>query len=233
MNKELKEILLDIFRREEKAAQVQESRGGYDIGRRSAVTAGKHFDPLSEYISKELQTYGVASESIFWNEKLNIPGWFRASKQWDMLAFHQEDMIAAIEFKSIGSSYGNNINNRVEEALGSAYDTHHAVKYNLYRSEGKIPPMFAYLLVARKESASTRIVRPREMVHFPADKEFMDTSYLDRCRIFCDRLLQERVYDAVWLVYVDVEHEDVEEPLASLSYEQFMHRIKSQVELFR
>lgn len=97
MNKELKEILLDIFRREEKAAQVQESRGGYDIGRRSAVTAGKHFDPLSEYISKELQTYGVASESIFWNEKLNIPGWFRASKQWDMLAFHQEDMIAAIE----------------------------------------------------------------------------------------------------------------------------------------
>ena len=144
MNKELKEILLDIFRREEKAAQVQESRGGYDIGRRSAVTAGKHFDPLAEYISKELQTYGVASESIFWNEKLNIPGWFRASKQWDMLAF-----------------------------------------------------------------------------------------YLDRCRIFCDRLLQERVYDAVWLVYVDVEHEDVEEPLVSLSYEQFMHRIKSQVELFR
>ena len=32
MNKELKEILLDIFRREEKAAQVQESRAVMILG---------------------------------------------------------------------------------------------------------------------------------------------------------------------------------------------------------
>lgn len=150
MNEELKQILLDIFRLETAAMKVQEAKGSYDIGRRSAVTSGKHFDPLAGYVSRELQRCGVRPDGIFWEKNVTIPGWFRASKQWDMLTFDGRDLIAAIEFKSLGSSYGNNLNNRVEEALGSVFDTHHAVKHDLYLREGGLPPMFCYLLVVRK-----------------------------------------------------------------------------------
>jgi len=66
---------------------------------------------------------------------MEIPGWYRPNKQWDILAFDGKSLVSAIELKSIGSSYGNNFNNRTEEALGSATDASAAVKYNMFVNE--------------------------------------------------------------------------------------------------
>ena len=54
---------------------------------------------------------------------LCLPGYFRPTKLWDLLVINQGRLVAALELKSqIGPSFGNNFNNRTEEALGTAID---------------------------------------------------------------------------------------------------------------
>jgi hypothetical protein len=51
-----------------------------------------------------------------------LPGYYRPSKEWDLVVVCENDLVAAIEVKSQVRSFGNNFNNRVEEALGNATD---------------------------------------------------------------------------------------------------------------
>lgn len=52
-----------------------------------------------------------------------LPGYFRQSKLWDLQVTFKGELIAVIELKShVGPSFGNNFNNRAEEAIGSAHD---------------------------------------------------------------------------------------------------------------
>jgi hypothetical protein len=46
-----------------------------------------------------------------------LPGFYRPSKEWDLLVVADGQLVAAIEVKSQVGSLGNNFNNRVEEAL--------------------------------------------------------------------------------------------------------------------
>jgi len=65
----------------------------------------------------------VPESCIAVDKQVELPGWFRAEKKWDLVVVHQAELLAALEFKSqIGPSFGNNFNNRTEEALGSATD---------------------------------------------------------------------------------------------------------------
>ena len=51
-----------------------------------------------------------------------IPGYFRRSKNWDVVAMHRGHLVGVVELKSQESSPGNNANNRIEEAVGSAVE---------------------------------------------------------------------------------------------------------------
>jgi hypothetical protein len=54
---------------------------------------------------------------------LTLPGYFRPTKIWDLLIINQGRLVAALELKSqVGPSFGNNANNRAEEAIGTAHD---------------------------------------------------------------------------------------------------------------
>ena len=54
---------------------------------------------------------------------LEVPGYYRPEKKWDLLVVVDDQLLVAIEFKSqVGPSFGNNFNNRTEEAIGNAED---------------------------------------------------------------------------------------------------------------
>lgn len=232
MTEALRKALFAVFDLEDAAANHQRQRGGEDRGRRAGVTAGKHLDPLAKYIADELHRAGIDADSLYTgSQKMEVPGWFRPSKQWDLLAFEKSALVTAVELKSIGSSYGNNFNNRTEEALGSATDAAAAVKYNLYQKEQ--PPAFGYVMVVRSDEKSRRTIQKVAEPHFPVDPVFRKNSYLDRFQIMCTRMLGEKIYDAIWLVFVDTEKRTIEEPVKALSYEKFILRLKTQVELFQ
>ncbi|TCM33223.1 PaeR7I family type II restriction endonuclease [Kribbella sp. VKM Ac-2568] len=48
-----------------------------------------------------------------------LPGFYRRAKEWDIVTY-RGILVAAVECKSQVGSFGNNFNNRTEEAIGNA-----------------------------------------------------------------------------------------------------------------
>ena len=99
----------------------QEATGRSDQGARGAVTGGAQMHGFIELFTRVVVEAGIAPECVYSRTSLEIPGYFRPTKEWDLLVVMNGMLIAAIEAKSqVGPSFGNNFNNRTEEAMGSA-----------------------------------------------------------------------------------------------------------------
>ena len=101
----------------------QQESGGIDQGLRSAVTGGAQMDGFIQFFTEIITKAGLPSEYIYQKKSLELPGFFRPTKEWDLLVVKEGTLVVAIEAKSqVGPSFGNNFNNRTEEAMGSALD---------------------------------------------------------------------------------------------------------------
>jgi hypothetical protein len=93
--------------------------------------------------------------------------------------------------KSQVGSFGNNFNNRTEEAIGTAHDLWTAYREGAF---GKNPrPFVGWLMMVEDAPESRRPVTDRSP-HFKVFKEFQGASYLKRYDILCQRLVQEQLY---------------------------------------
>ena len=111
----------------------QNQAGTHDQGNRGAVTGGKQLDGFVELIREVLLMNGVPERCVFTDNYLELPGYFRPNKKWDLLVVDKNELIIAVEFKSqVGPSFGNNFNNRTEEAMGSALDIWTAYREGLF-----------------------------------------------------------------------------------------------------
>lgn len=106
------------------AQQKQRENGRPDQGERAGVTAGRNMDGFLELVIDVVRANGLGNADIHRNPAmLTLPGYFWPTKRWDVLVIHKSQLIAAVELKSqVGPSFGNNFNNRVEEAIGTAHD---------------------------------------------------------------------------------------------------------------
>ena len=93
-----------------------------DRGGRSAVTGGAQMDGFAQLIEKVVRRSRRKELEIFRNKRVELPGFFRPTKKWDLLVMANGELAAVIELKSQVGSFGNNFNNRIEEAVGSAQD---------------------------------------------------------------------------------------------------------------
>lgn len=159
--------------------------------------AGKQLDSFLDMLANVAVDAGVPRECIYLKNN-HIPGYYRATKDWDFLIVSPKgNLISAIELKSQVGSYGNNLNNRVEESLGSAEDFWTAFREKAFVCNQS--PWLGYLMVVGKDEGSTHIVKVNEP-HFHVGSEFIDSTYLDRYRILCQRLVLEHKYNAVALI---------------------------------
>ena len=175
------------------ASKNQEKRGKTDHGERAGVTAGKNMNGFLSLVKDVVRLNGLKHAEICLNRKvLTLPGFFRPTKLWDMLVMNEGRLVAAIELKSqVGPSFGNNLNNRTEEAIGTAMDLWTAFREGAF---GKNPrPFVGWLILVENCSASRKPVRDSSS-HFPILKEFVGASYADRYNIFCQKLVQEQLY---------------------------------------
>ena len=93
-----------------------------------------------------LITIKVPESCIAVDKRVELPGWFRAEKKWDLVIVHERELLAAVEFKSqIGPSFGNNFNNRTEEALGSATDMWAAYREGAFKPSSR--PFLGYFML--------------------------------------------------------------------------------------
>ena len=181
--------------RAEQQKRQGETGSGKDRGSRSAVTGGKQLDGFVAMVRAFLCEAGLCENDIHVERRRTVlPGYYRPTKEWDIVAIVNGRLLATIEFKSqIGPSFGNNFNNRTEEAVGSAHDLWTAFKEGAYQQGPR--PWLGYLMPLEDCPASRRPVSVEEP-HFPVFPEFRDTSYAKRYEILCNRLVRQRLYDA-------------------------------------
>lgn len=131
-----------------------------DSSNRGAVVGGKQLDAFAELLKRLAIEQGVPEKCIYTSQAY-LPGYFRSSKDWDFLIIApNKKLIAAVELKSQIGSYGNNFNNRTEEAIGSAVDLWTAFRENQF--PGQTAPWIGYLTVVGKDEGSTNPVRNNE-----------------------------------------------------------------------
>lgn len=172
-----------------------------DQGKRGAATAGKNFDGMEEMFAKLAKQYGGKNLNVYQNKgQVVLPGHFRPSKQWDLVATCKDRLIAVLEFKALGGpSFGNNANNRCEEALGSGLDLSVAQREGLFGAGAN--PFIGYCILVEDEEGSRREPkRGTASAHFAADPIFEKASYQHRIRILCERMIQERIYTAAAVI---------------------------------
>lgn len=169
------------------------------------MTAGKNWDGFIKLAKKIIIDNGIEEIEVYTEGKisLTIPGFFRPTKHWDLLVVRQNRLLAAIEFKSqVGASFGNNFNNRVEEALGNATDLNTAYREGTFGESPK--PFVGYVFVLEECEKSITPVK-FSSPHFRTLKEFESTSYAQRYEILCRKLVQEGLYEAAALILTKEE----------------------------
>ena len=110
-----------------------------------------------------------------------------------MLVMYRGELVAALEFKSqVGPSFGNNFNNRSEEAIGTAHDLWTAYREGAF-GEDTPRPFLGWIMLLEDCDKSNSPVRDKEP-HFPVDPAFRGASYAQRYDQLCKRLVQEGLY---------------------------------------
>ncbi len=175
------------------AHKKQIESGKSDAGSRGAVTGGKNMDGFVSMLIDLIKANGLKDAEIVRDGRiqLTLPGYFRPTKMWDMLVIRRNRLIAAIELKSQVGSFGNNFNNRTEEAIGTAQDL-----WTAYRegSFGDAPRPFVGWLMLVEDAPRSRSPITDRSVHFPVRPEFQGASYIDRYNLLCKKLVQEQLY---------------------------------------
>jgi hypothetical protein len=169
-----------------------------------------------------LSENGLPKTHVFCETKVELPGWYRPEKKWDLLIVADGRFMAGIEFKSQVGSFGNNYNNRTEEAIGSATDIWAAYREGAFKPSAR--PWLGYMMLLEAAPGSIRPVKAQEP-HFKVFPEFKNASYAKRYEILLTKLVRERLYDSACFLLSDAQNGlkgNYEEPEAELSFENFM-----------
>ena len=179
---------------EARAAQGdrQRSGGASNQGARGEVVGGKQMDGFARLLVDLMVEAGVDRANIF-VRTTELPGFFRPTKEWDVVVIRGRNLIAAVELKSQVGSLGNNFNNRVEESLGSSVDVWTAYREGQFQTMPK--PFIGYLLLLEDSEKARSAVKVREP-HFSVRQEFTSVSYMGRYELFCRKLVLEGCYTA-------------------------------------
>ena len=213
-------------------AQQQKQRAGArtDQGARSAVTGGAQMDGFLDLLSGLILDAGMDKACVHYHKALQLPGFFRPTKEWDLLVVKDSQLILALEAKSqVGPSFGNNFNNRTEEAMGSALDLWTAYREGVFNKT--VRPWLGYLFLLEDCPGSRTPVRVEEP-HFKVMPEFVGASYATRYELFCRKLVRERHYNAA--AFMTSEQASglgggYQEPASDLGFEIFARSLLAHV----
>jgi len=180
------------------AAEQQLESGKADAGTRGAVTAGKNMDGFAELMAELVEANGLKDATVIHGGRLvTLPGFFRPTKQWDFLVLREGRLIAALEFKSQVGSFGNNFNNRTEEANGTAHDLWTAYREGAFGEQSK--PFVGWIMLL-EDAPDSRSPVTDNSPHFPLMPDFKGASYADRYNILCKKLVQEQLYTSACIM---------------------------------
>lgn len=190
----------------------------------------RHMRGLNEFVRQMFVDAGLKEDEVATD--VVIPGHFRRSKNWDIVAVHKGRLVGIVEMKSQSSSPGNNANNRVEEAIGSPIDarTFQHVTSNF----GELGVWAAWGMVFNRDQEDTTGKKRNGVSskHFPLDPAFEPFTYAKQYGLMIQRLVEQKIYDAGWLVTTWVNPDgsvSYEEPIPTATAETLRTQIEARV----
>lgn len=226
----------------EKNIKKQQTKGKLDAGTRGAVTAGTQMGALEALIVDVVCEAGLNKLEVKTHTGLELPGYYRPEKKWDLIVVSEKQLVLAMEFKSMVGSFGKNLNNRSEAALGSA-----TCLWTAYR-EGRFgngPAPFLGYFFLLEDHADVGKAKGYAEPNFPVDPVFKTgegrgrrsasgVSYGKRFEILCRRLILERLYTATCLVFATNETPTrITQPADDLSFQRFVAALRGHVRTFQ
>jgi len=177
----------------ESARLKQQESGKADQGERAGVTADNNMNGFLALLTDIVQDNGLPDAQVHLKKRaLTLPGYFRSIKRWDILVMCQGRLVADVELKSqVGPSFGNNFNNRTEEAIGTAVDLWTAFREGAF---GEQPRPFVGWMILVEDCPRSRAPIRDSSPHFSVFPEFVGASYADRYNLLCRKLVLEQLY---------------------------------------
>ncbi len=232
--KDIRIAVAHYWRMREVQVRKQEKSGKLDQGLRGAATGGAQMDGFIRLFSDQIAGGGIDPQYIFTRKSIELPGFFRPTKEWDLLIVKEGKLIAVIEAKSqVGPSFGNNFNNRTEEAMGSAVDLWTAFRERAFVDSPA--PFLGYFFILEDCDGSTHPVKVNES-HFKVFPEFLNASYMRRYELFCRKLVLERHYSSAAFI-TSSRGEGIrgqyKTPSEDLSVERFIKQLIAHISQFK
>ncbi len=206
--------------------------GRADAGARSQVTGGLHMDELITLTKAIIQDAGCLESQVHVRSTLELPGYYRPEKRWDVLVIVDATLVAAVEFKAqVGPSFGNNANNRAEEAVGVSEDFWTAFREGRL-GENAIMPFAGYVFVLEDCPRVHSPVGAAEP-HFEVDPVFKGASYAQRYEWLLRRLVLERKYQSASLTSAtNATPTVVTHPAKDLTFMKFATQLEGHIQTF-
>jgi hypothetical protein len=231
IEKRLQKAVQNYWNARSKSKSKQIRAGKIDAGTRSEVTSGTQMGAMEVLIADILCEAGLKKLDVRTRTSLELPGYYRSQKKWDLIVVSEGRLVLAMEFKSqVGPSFGNNFNNRSEEAIGSATDIWVAYREKRF---GDVPAPFVGYLFLLEDCPKVRRAVGNKEPYFAVDPVFEGASYSKRYEIMCQRLVRERVYSAACLLMATNEaRTKIFQPADDLSFHRFVAALRGHVLTF-
>jgi hypothetical protein len=245
IDKRLQEAVQSYWdaRSSNKEKQIQSGR--IDAGTRGEVTGGTQMGALEVLVTDILCDAGLNHLDIRTRTSLELPGYFRGTKKWDLIVFSEGQLVLAMEFKSqAGASIGNNVNNRTEEAVGSAKDIWIAYREGRF---GKSPTPFLGYFFLLEDRDKVKVPVANKEPYFPVDaafrgesktnskgiEKYLGVSYSTRYELLCRRLVLERLYSsACFIMATNEQNTKITQPSEDLSFHRFAAALRGHAVTF-
>ncbi len=218
---------MDIDKRLQKAVQSywdargknkekQIEGGKIDAGTRGEVTGGAQMGAMEVLVADILFDAGLKKLDVKTRTALELPGYYRAEKKWDLIVVSEGQLVTAMEFKSqVGPSFA---------------DIWVAFREGRF---GKTPaPFLGYFFLLEDCDRVKTPVRNKEP-YFKVDPVFEKASYSRRYELLTRRLVLERVYSAACLVMAtNSPHTKINQPAEDLNFQRFTAALRGHVVTF-
>lgn len=220
------ELSIEFWHEKEEAVRRNTEAGTEGFG--SQARDARHMSALTAFVRQMFVDAGLDERDVFVDRA--IPGYYRRSKSWDVVATHKGHLVGVVELKSQVGSEGNNANNRIEEALGSTFDA--AKAQELTSAFGALPVWTAFCVVFDSNPNLASQVRTRAAPLFRIDPIFEGRTYGDQWAIAVDRFVLTGAYDAGWMALTWMDRDQnvlYDEPVPAATVGTFWTQIEARV----
>jgi hypothetical protein len=203
MTRDVEPLLINWWSEKNDAIARLAASGKSDTG--AQARNAKHMQSLAMFVRQMFIDAGLPEADVTVDSI--VPGYYRRSKNWDVVATHKGHLVGVVELKSQASSPGNNANNRIEEAIGSAVDAK-AVQ-ELTGAFGNLGVWAAWCMTFNRDCESGNPIRRQKgRLRFPLnDSAFDDMTYATQYAKAVERFIAQKVYDAGWMLMTWVNND--------------------------